>query len=343
MTRTTLMVVGTLTLAISVWAFASAQPGGSSHEPSPAAPPSVGAIAAPGRIEAVSEEINLGFEIPGRLDVVLVDEGDVVRAGQVVARLDASVQRAARASAVARLAMAEAERDRVVNGARVEERREADAVRAQAEAALAQAIREVARRRNLFRDGVIAREESERAERDVTLAQARLDEATERARTVQADARPDDRARADAAVALARAQVAEVDAQLAKTELRAPSDGVIVRRYRRAGETLSFERRETLIATMADPSRLRVRVDVNETEIARLALGQSVEVTAEAYGDRRFLGTVSRISTALGQKNVSTDVPGERKDTKVLEVIVDLEPGTTLPLGLRVDAVIRGN
>ena len=96
-----------------------------------------------------------------------------------------------------------------------------------------------------------------------------------------------------------------------------------------------------LIVTMADPSRLRVRVDVDETDIARLAVGQTVEITADAYGDRRFTGTVSRVATALGRKNVTTDDPTERTDTKVLETMVDLAPGTPLPLGLRVDAFIR--
>lgn len=332
------LVAGLATLALSAWAFTGAQPGDSAA-PSPTSTPA-GAIAAPGRVEAASEEVNLGFEIPGRLDAVLVDEGDHVTAGQVLARLDASAQRAARASALARLAMAEAELERLVNGARIEERREADAARAQAQAALDQAELEAGRRRNLFADGVIAREEFERATRDVTVARARLAEVTERARTVQADARADERARATAAIALARAQVAEVDAAIAKTQLLAPSDGVIVRRYRRAGETISFDRRETLVFTMADPSRLRVRVDVDETEIGHVALGQKVAVTADAYGDRRFSGVVTRIGTALGRKNVTTDDPSERTDTKVLEVMVDLEPGTPLPLGLRVDAVI---
>lgn len=272
---------------------------------------------------------------------MLVDEGDRVTEGQVLARLDDSVQQAARAAAVARLAMARAELDRVLNGARTEERREADAARAQAQVAFDQARLEADRRRNLFTDGVIAREEFERAERDELLAKARLDEATERARTVQADARTDERARAEAAVALAQAQIAEVDAQLSKTTLRAPQDGVVVRRYRRTGETISFDRRETLVFTMANPDTLRVRVDVDETEISRVSVGQPVEITADAYGDRVFRGVVSRVSTALGRKTITTDDPAERADTKVLEVLADLEPGTDLPMGLRVDVKVR--
>lgn len=338
MKRTYWMMAGVATLALSTWGLTRAQ----DTTPEPAANTTAGAfIVAPGKVEATSEDIDLGFEIPGRIEAVLVDEGDRVTEGQVLARLDDSVQQAARASAVARLAMARAELDRVLNGARTEERREADAARAQAQVAFDQARLEADRRRNLFTDGVIAREEFERAERDERLAKARLDEATERARTVQADARTDERARAEAAVALAQAQIAEVDAQLSKTTLRAPQDGVVVRRYRRTGETNSFDRRETLVFTMANPDTLRVRVDVDETEISRVSVGQPVEITADAYGDRVFRGVVSRVSTALGRKTITTDDPAERADTKVLEVLADLEPGTDLPMGLRVDVKVR--
>ncbi len=338
MNRTYWMIAGVATLALSTWGLSRAQ----DTPPEPSSNTTPGAfIVAPGKVEATSEDIDLGFEIPGRIDAVLVDEGDRVTEGQVLARLDDSVQQAARASAVARLAMAHAELDRVVNGARTEERREADAGRAQAQVAFEQARLEADRRRNLFTDGVIAREEFERAERDERLARARLDEATERARTVQADARSDERARAEAAVALAQAQIAEVDAQLAKTTLRAPQDGVVVRRYRRTGETISFDRRETLVFTMANPDTLRVRVDVDETEISRVSVGQPVEITADAYGERVFRGVVSRVSTALGRKSITTDDPAERADTKVLEVLADLEPGTVLPMGLRVDVKVR--
>jgi HlyD family secretion protein len=63
-------------------------------------------------------------------------------------------------------------------------------------------------------------------------------------------------------------------------------------------------------------------------------------VRAAAFGDKSFTGTVSRVGRILGKKNIRTDEPSERVDTKVLEVLVDLEGGVELPVGLRVDAVI---
>jgi HlyD family secretion protein len=64
-------------------------------------------------------------------------------------------------------------------------------------------------------------------------------------------------------------------------------------------------------------------------------------VKAEAYGDRRFTGKVVRIGEALGRKNVRTDEPTERVDTKILETLIELDPGQTLPIGLRVDAFLK--
>ena len=193
----------------------------------------------------------------------------------------------------------------------------------------------------LLADGAISREELERADRDARLARARLAELTERARGVDAAARDDERARADAALALAGAQVDEAQAALAKTVIRAPRAGVVTRRHRQAGELVSPEAGQSLIVTMADTSRLRVRADVDEADVARIGIGQRVTVRADAYGDQRFAGRVIRIGATLGRKNVRTDDPIEKTDVKILETLVELDPGTTLPLGLRVDVFIE--
>ena len=95
------------------------------------------------------------------------------------------------------------------------------------------------------------------------------------------------------------------------------------------------------IVTLADRSRVRVRVDVDEADVARLREGQSAYVTADAFGDRRFAGRVVRVGQMLGRKNVRTDEPTERVDTKILETLIELIDGGDLPLGLRVQAFIN--
>jgi HlyD family secretion protein len=297
-------------------------------------------VAAAGRVEGASETVEIGAEVSGRIVEMLVDEGADVAAGQVLARLDALDYRARVRSGEARVAVARAEFDRLVNGARPEDRREAEAQRAHAQAAADQADNEVSRRQGLLRDGVISQEEFERAVRDARLARARLNEAAERSQSVSASARQDDLARARASVALAEAQRDEAQAMLAKTEIRAPHDGRIIRRHRRAGELVSPERGQALVFELADLSHLRVRADVDETDVARIAVGQRVYVTADAFAGQRFAGSVTRVGESLGKKNIRTDEPTEKRDTKVLETLIDLDPGAKLPLGLRVDVFI---
>lgn len=63
-------------------------------------------------------------------------------------------------------------------------------------------------------------------------------------------------------------------------------------------------------------------------------------MTADAYGQRKFWGHVVRVGEELGRKNIRTDEPSERVDTKILETLVELNPGADLPVGLRVDGYI---
>jgi HlyD family secretion protein len=297
-------------------------------------------VAAPGRVEPASEEIDVGIELSGRLREVAIEEGDRVTRGQIIARLESDDHAARLASAEARLALARADLERLINGARVEERREASAGVEQAEATLAHAEIDVRRLRNLLTGGAISQSEVDQSERNARVARARVDEMRERFNTVNAAARGDERRRAEANVRVAQAQVAEARAFLAKTEVRSPIDGVVLRKHHNAGESLSVESPDSIVATIGDLRVLRVRVEVDETDVADLALGQTAWVTADAYGARRFSGRVIRIGETLGQKRIRTERPTERTDTRVLETLVELDPGTSLPIGLRVDSFI---
>jgi HlyD family secretion protein len=318
-------------------ASASASPA-ASREPSATSVPDI--VAAPGRVEPVSEEIEVGIELSGRLREVLVEEGDRVRRGQVLARLESADFVARLASAEARRSVARAELERLVNGARVEERREASATVEQAEATLTQADAQAARSRALFAQRVVSRDELDQSERNARVARARLDEMRERFNTVNADARADERRRAEAAVRLADAQVAEARAFVAKTDIRSPIDGVVLHKHHNAGESLSVDSPNAVIFTLGDTRVLRVRVEVDETDVADVALGQPAWVTADAYGTRRFAGRVVRVGEMLNRQRVRTERPNERTDTRVLETLVELEAGAPLPVGLRVDAFI---
>jgi HlyD family secretion protein len=296
--------------------------------------------AGPGLVEAVSEDVRVSAQIGGRLDRVLVEEGERVRAGQVLAVVDNRDYLARVESAQAELDLRQAARRRVVNGARAQERDEAAAAVAEAEAVLENAGADRTRRQSLLQQRVVSQAEADDADRAERVARARLEAARQRRDLINADAREEDAARSDADVALARARLDEARALLAKTFIRAPIDGVILRKHRKTGESVSTQF-DSPIVTMADDRVRRVRVDVDEADVSRIAIGQAAWVTADAFGDRRFPGTVVRISQLLGRKNVRTDEPTERVDTKVLETLVELEDGRELPLGLRVQAFVE--
>src|SRR6266849_5308666 len=304
--------------------------------------PSVSAtlIAAPGRVEAFSEEIRISSELSGRLRAVRVEEGDRVQRGQALAEIENDDYRARVAVAEAELAQREAELRRTVNGARTQERREAEASMQAAKAVLDNAKSEAERRRGLADRNVISRDEAERYERGYQVARAQYDQAAQHFALIDAEARDEDRARAEATVATALAQLAEARAILEKSYIRAPINGVILRKLRHNGESVSTQFDSPLI-TMADDSVLRVRLDVDESDVSKLRVGRRAYVTAEAYGTHKFWGRVIRVGGILGRKNVRTDEPSEHVDTKILETLGELEPGQALPLGLRVDAYVQ--
>jgi ABC exporter DevB family membrane fusion protein len=296
-------------------------------------------VAAPGLVEPVSEEIKVSAEISGKLKSVLVEEGDRVHKGQTLAILENDDYRAQVTSAEARLKEREATLRRVVNGARDQERREAWESVKEAEAVMENARVEIERRRELYLKGVIAREETDRAEREYRVTKARFEAARERHALIDDDAREEDRSKAEADVMLARAELDEARARFEKSFIRSPIDGLVIHKHLKAGESVS-DMRETPVITVADTRVLRVRVDVDETDVSKIQAGQPAYVTADAYGNRQFSGRVVQIGQALGRKNVRTDEPSERVDKKILETLIELDSGGVLPVGLRVDAFI---
>ena len=331
---------GIVSAAIVAGTFAFRKPAPAVAAAPLAQKPAIRAVVAPGRVEPVSEEIRIGSELNGKLREVPVSEGERIRKGQTIAVLENGdyVARVARAEAV--VAQREAAERRLVNGSRMEERREAEATVDEARAVLENAKADLNRRTELFRSGDISRADLDRHQREVSVAQARLEAAVQRRDLVERSTRDEDLASARADLAQARAELAEARALLEKTIIRAPLHGIVLRKHRRTGESITDQPGDPIL-TLADDSVLRVRVDVDEADVARVRVGQTAYITAEAYGERRFTGKVIRLGEILGRKNIRTDEPTERVDSKILETLVELNPGQRLPSGLRVDTYIE--
>ena len=298
-------------------------------------------IAGPGRVEPHSEDIKIGSELSGRLKSVNVEEGDAIRRGQVLAELENADYRAQVESAKANVVARQAVLRKVVNGARRQERDEAWSSVNEAKAVMENAQSELRRRQELFSAGVVSREELDRYGREADVAKAKYQAKVEQHSLVDDHAREEDRALAEADLQLAQAQLAEAQARYEKTFIRSSIDGTVLRKHHRGGESVSNS--STVpdpVLTVGDRKTLRVRIDVDETDVSKVSVGQKAYVTADAFGKQKFWGHVVRVGQQLGPKNVRTDEPQEKVDTKILETLVELDPGSQLPDGLRVDAFI---
>ena len=296
-------------------------------------------VAARGRVEPISEQLELSIGVLGTLSQINVTEGDQIIKGQLLAELDNSDQKARVGEAQATLQLREAQLEKLLNGARPEERRIAAAQYDESQANLALARQQVDRRTPLAANGVASREMLDQATSALGVAIAKNDASAAALALINAPPRDEDVAMAKANVALAKADLDVQLSLLEKTRLRSPIDGVVLRRYLKPGETISIQPLIPILA-VGDSRHLRVRAEIDESDVGRIVLGQSAWVSAPAYPNHRWNGTVFSISPTMGKKTVGSDQPTEKNDTKILEVVIDLEGDAKLPVGLRVDVYV---
>jgi len=297
--------------------------------------------AAPGVVEPNSKEREISAQIVGVIKEFKVEENDEVTAGQVIAVIDNAEQSARVASAQAQLALRQAELDRILHGARGEELREAKAALSEADAGLKYARRDYERRLPLAKRGVSPQAVLDQAKANLDASEARRTVAAERLAQLETGARPEDIDAARARLRLAEAELASAKAMFDKTFIRSPVAGTVLRRTHEVGETVTNVP-PTAVAIVGDLRGLKVRAEVDETDIGKVTPDQRVEVVSDAYPGRKFQGRVSWVSFRMGSKIVQTGRPADRVDTKVLQVLIDLDEDAKLPVGLRVDAYLFG-
>ncbi|HUZ73949.1 MAG TPA: HlyD family efflux transporter periplasmic adaptor subunit [Stellaceae bacterium] len=301
----------------------------------PPAPLPQHVVVAPGIVEPATEERDIAASVTGTLEGPMPAEGQKIAVGDIIAEVQNQDLKAELAVAEAQVAIRQNELDRLMAGARTEERQEAAAELQQTEAQLQLAQKNFGRRQTLVQRGIASVESADAARADYQSALARRNLMAARVALINAPPRPEDVAIATANLTAAKAQVADLNARIEKTRMRSPINGIVLKRYKEPGETVS-NIPPTLVAIVGDVSHLRVRAEVDEADIAHVQLGQHVTVTADAFGQRRFTGTVVKIGSRLGPKYIKTDAPGERFDTKVLDTMVALDGHPPLPSGLRV-------
>ena len=144
-----------------------------------------------------------------------------------------------------------------------------------------------------------------------------------------------DRAEAEGRSAAANLELARVTLDYAT--IRAPFAGTMVRKFKEVGEGVLVSGLPEPLFRIADLSRLKVRAEVPETDIAGVRSGETADVTLEAYPGERFTATVTRVGLAAGRKLLHSDDPRERRDEKVVEVELALAADARLKSGMTVD------
>lgn len=312
---------------------------GRSTQPASAAQPVVtrpAVLVAPGRVEPVRDPVALAFETTGRIVAIEVDEGDAVRAGQVLARLDDRLAKARVAAAEAAVDGAQASYLLARRGPRGEDLAAAKAELDAAKAAAEHRDAEQARSSKLGAVGAVPSATVDSDSAAARIAAANVTAATARYQSLVKGTRSEQIAAAAAALDAAKAELEAAKVALDQTLLRAPHDGIVLRRYAEVG-ALVTTMTPAPIVSVADVSQLQVRAEIDEVDIATIAVGKTAYATADAYGDREFPLRITRVTRELGRKTVRDDDPRARVDTRVLEVLASFEgtPGEPLPLGLR--------
>ena len=293
---------------------------------------------APGRVEPLSGVIRVAVPVMGVIDDVLVRAGDAVFAGEPLVNLVDREARARLATAEAQVALRRRVRNKesAASGAAVRRRAE-DAV-ADAEIAVSEARSFVDKTAVERRAGRGSDADVEAARSGLTRAQVRLVQQKAELRRIEANAPLP--TQAEGQLNIARGELLATQAAIEKMTIRAPMDATILQMNARQGELASPSAAQPLVL-LANLSALRVRAEVDERDITKIKVGQSVLVRPAAFRDREIAGTVSLVAplveagrhNALGQRNMT--------DVDVVEVLVDLgEPGP-LAVGMKVDVYFR--
>ena len=291
-------------------------------------------ISGPGIVEPASPETHVAAAVPGTVARIAVVEGAHVEAGAVLVELASEVERAALAAAEAEVDAARAQLDRAVKGSRSEDVAAAiaDADTAKARAELSKGVAE--RLEKAVATGGVTQDELERARRAAEADASAARAADARRQAVLAGSRREDVRLARAQLAAAEARREQAKAQVERLVVRAPIAGEVLAIGHRVGEFVAPSGAPLVV--LADTATMTVRMDVDERDVGQVAIGAPVTIRANAYPGVDFTGKVTGLARRMGRKNLLTEAPGERVDTKILEVIITLDAPKGLFVGQRV-------
>ena len=281
-------------------------------------------VSASGRIQP-KKQVNISANRMGRVTRLAVEEGQRVKEGQFLLEIDPRQLEGQLQRSVASVAAAESG----LQGARLSVQ-QAEINLEQAQASLDLARQNLKRQQDLWKGELTTREALERAQNEVTIRETDV-----KARQQDIKSRQQEILTREQQIKQEQAGLSTTRYDLTQITITSPIDGIIVRRNIEEGETAvvgTMNNAGSNLLTVADMSVLEAEVEVDETDIPTVALGQAAKVTIDAVPDRTFRGRVTEIGNSPIQPAQNT---GQRQATifrvviTIEEEVPDVRPGFT--------------
>ena len=249
-------------------------------------------------------EVKVSPDISGEITELMVQEGDSVKKGQILARIYADIYNIQRDQAASGVEQSQAQ---VANSQAA-----LDALKAQEE----QAQRTFDMQKKLFDDKVISRNEFNVAESALKSAKANYNAAVQGIRGTQAS------------VKSARSNLEKANKDLGRTVVVAPMDGVVSLLNVKRGERVvgSNMMSGTEILRIADMAKIEVRVDVGENDVPKVRQGDTALIEVDAYNDRKFKGIVTQIASSNNGAATQSALSNTSNDVTQYKVYIRLLP-----------------
>lgn len=310
----------------------------------PARSPFATYVAGSGLIEAATENIAVGTNVPGVVTQVFVKVGDRVKAGDRLFQIDDRDLRAEVGVREAALLAARAEAQRLENQPRPEEIPVAEAKVAEAQASLDHAKLVLAKWQRVENPNSISPVELREAKLKVQINDALVRQAQADLALLKAGAWGPDKQIAAAKVASAEAQVAAARTDLERLLVRASVDGTVLQVKTRAGEYAQTGPAQDPLMMLGRTDVLHIRVDVDENEASRIRAGADAIAYVRGNSSIQTPLRFVRIEPYIVPKRSLTGDTTERVDTRVLQVLYAFDPAD-LPVyvGQQMDVYISAH
>ncbi len=251
-------------------------------------------------------QVLLSFRVPGRLTELLVEEGEKVKAGDLLAVIDDKTYRASCAEAEAALALNKANLEKLQNGYRPKEIGQAAANLNEVKASLELAERDFVRLDNLYKEKAISKKQLDDATAKRNQLRARQQSLSNELGIYKEGYRKEDIKAAEANVNISEAKLQTAKIAFNDTKLYAPSDGVIITRITEPGTMVSAGQSAY---SMYQTTPILVRAFISETQLGKVWVGMKAKVYMDAYPGEPIDAAVNFISqtSEFTPKQVQTE------------------------------------